>query len=71
MYVKNYTFSISFEDHLSLLTILEVVITSNNKHVNWDYLQDLTCFVIQKIMSHPEYKENCNTLSSFWSVCVR
>ncbi|CAH0725816.1 unnamed protein product, partial [Brenthis ino] len=71
MYVKHYSFSISFEDHLSLLTILEGVITSNNKHVNWDCMQDLTCFVIQKIMSHPEYKENCNTLSSFWSVCVR
>lgn len=71
MYVKYYYFSISYEEYKLILSIIETIITVNDKNINWDCMKDLTCLVIEKITALPEYTEASHIFISFWNVCVR
>lgn len=72
MYVKNYSSAISTDDYISLIKVIQSLVTCNT-NVNWDVVQELACLVLGKVTSHTSCQmEDCDqNVSSLWSSCVR
>lgn len=71
MYTKIYGNSIVASDALSLIKIIENLISNNQASVDWQAITDIIDLTVSKLSLTSECIEFSNTLLSLWNSCVR